>query len=133
MQIWELTEGCICCSMNQDFSLSVVTIANTLRPDYLLVELSGVVLPGCIIRGLKKISYEHIGLLAPVTIVDAGHFRAARRDYPDYFSDQLAAAGWVVLSKSERITEDEFAQLEAERSEERRVGKECRSRWSPYH
>ena len=23
--------------------------------------------------------------------------------------------------------------VEAERSEERRVGKECRSRWSPYH
>ena len=23
--------------------------------------------------------------------------------------------------------------LETERSEERRVGKECRSRWSPYH
>lgn len=114
MQIWELTEGCICCSMNQDFSLSVVTIANTLRPDYLLVEPSGVALPGRIIRGLKKISYEHIGLLAPVTIVDAGHFRAARRDYPDYFSDQLAAAGWVVLSKSERMTEDEFAQLERE-------------------
>src|SRR5256885_3125593 len=26
-----------------------------------------------------------------------------------------------------------FEQLEAQRSEERRVGKECRSRWSPYH
>ena len=25
------------------------------------------------------------------------------------------------------------AALEGERSEERRVGKECRSRWSPYH
>ena len=24
-------------------------------------------------------------------------------------------------------------ELEAKRSEERRVGKECRSRWSPYH
>ena len=24
-------------------------------------------------------------------------------------------------------------EYEAERSEERRVGKECRSRWSPYH
>ena len=24
-------------------------------------------------------------------------------------------------------------QLDSERSEERRVGKECRSRWSPYH
>ena len=27
----------------------------------------------------------------------------------------------------------EFPLFEAERSEERRVGKECRSRWSPYH
>ena len=28
---------------------------------------------------------------------------------------------------------DPMIYLEAERSEERRVGKECRSRWSPYH
>ena len=31
---------------------------------------------------------------------------------------------------------DNFQDIEdklAERSEERRVGKECRSRWSPYH
>ena len=27
----------------------------------------------------------------------------------------------------------EFINENAERSEERRVGKECRSRWSPYH
>ena len=26
-----------------------------------------------------------------------------------------------------------FSNIKAERSEERRVGKECRSRWSPYH
>ena len=26
-----------------------------------------------------------------------------------------------------------YALTQAERSEERRVGKECRSRWSPYH
>ena len=26
-----------------------------------------------------------------------------------------------------------FERIQAERSEERRVGKECRSRWSPYH
>ena len=27
----------------------------------------------------------------------------------------------------------EMQELKASRSEERRVGKECRSRWSPYH
>ena len=28
---------------------------------------------------------------------------------------------------------DKKVEARAERSEERRVGKECRSRWSPYH
>ena len=28
---------------------------------------------------------------------------------------------------------DQYVKLADERSEERRVGKECRSRWSPYH
>src|SRR2546429_1542632 len=28
---------------------------------------------------------------------------------------------------------DEARELDGQRSEERRVGKECRSRWSPYH
>ena len=38
-----------------------------------------------------------------------------------------------LLPKS--FTLSHFTRLfrEAERSEERRVGKECRSRWSPYH
>src|SRR3712207_9305253 len=36
---------------------------------------------------------------------------------------------WSRLGVFDRI----FAALAGERSEERRVGKECRSRWSPYH
>ena len=31
------------------------------------------------------------------------------------------------------IIESYLARLDDMRSEERRVGKECRSRWSPYH
>ena len=38
------------------------------------------------------------------------------------------------LTNMAQLTEEvgEVARI-AERSEERRVGKECRSRWSPYH
>ena len=36
-----------------------------------------------------------------------------------------------VLEKQGPLNEDEFELMK--RSEERRVGKECRSRWSPYH
>ena len=40
------------------------------------------------------------------------------------------AAMEKIASPFERISIGKFI---AERSEERRVGKECRSRWSPYH
>ena len=33
----------------------------------------------------------------------------------------------------EKLKNSKMNDLNAERSEERRVGKECRSRWSPYH
>lgn len=108
MKIWELTEGCICCSMNIDFSLSVLTIENTLRPDYLLVEPSGVAMPSRVLDSLRKVNYEHIGILSPITIVDAAHFRRSRNDYAEYFDDQLRSAGTVVLSKSEDMSADDF-------------------------
>ena len=38
-----------------------------------------------------------------------------------------------VGAQHEPIPDDVSARLDETRSEERRVGKECRSRWSPYH
>ena len=38
-----------------------------------------------------------------------------------------------ILADADTEMEDTNAELNKIRSEERRVGKECRSRWSPYH
>ena len=40
---------------------------------------------------------------------------------------------WVQLGAAIKHPMDKFLHLHLLRSEERRVGKECRSRWSPYH
>ena len=44
-----------------------------------------------------------------------------------------AVAGLQVVSSSGQPGQDADIVLRGIRSEERRVGKECRSRWSPYH
>ena len=41
-----------------------------------------------------------------------------------------AARALALLSSAEKV---KVLNAMADRSEERRVGKECRSRWSPYH
>ena len=57
-------------------------------------------------------------------VVDAcGGDREIVLQMVDFFLN--SAAGLVVEMKTGLATDD--------RSEERRVGKECRSRWSPYH
>ena len=40
---------------------------------------------------------------------------------------------WLVCIKNWKPDNDINGIKHLERSEERRVGKECRSRWSPYH
>ena len=51
--------------------------------------------------------------------------------------DAVFAAVTEYLSKGEKVQLIGFGNFEVRerlcRSEERRVGKECRSRWSPYH
>ena len=66
LNIWELTEGCICCSMQNDFATSIQTIANTVDPEYLIVEPTGVGMLSKIIENIQKIEYERITLLEPL-------------------------------------------------------------------
>src|SRR2546430_15800787 len=59
---------------------------------------------------------------------DMSHFAEAIQDFRTQCDKAVAR---------DRATREHVRKLEqeydAERSEERRVGKECRSRWSPYH
>ena len=52
--------------------------------------------------------------------------------YKENYGDSAAASGEVAyVTKISTLLGEDSGVLN--RSEERRVGKECRSRWSPYH
>ena len=63
--------------------------------------------------------------------IDPRYRRAPRRESHLSRADQALA----IKNALRYIHPDHHAQMAEEfaRSEERRVGKECRSRWSPYH
>ena len=52
----------------------------------------------------------------------------SRRIQPEEFNNMQ-----IVLTQMHNFIKSNGAQPLGPRSEERRVGKECRSRWSPYH
>ena len=111
VNIWELTEGCICCSVKGDFAASVLTIANTVNPEYLVIEPTGVAMLSNLITNLKQIEYEHIKLMAPISIVDALSLERYKNEFPEIYKDQIEFADTVIFSKSENLSENEKEKL----------------------
>lgn len=120
VNIWELAEGCICCSMKGDFAASVLTIANSVDPEYLVIEPTGVGVLGNIISHLRQIEYERISLLAPVTMVDFYSFHRYRQEFPELYREQISSARTVIVSKTEQAG-----------SEEKKNLKKLLGKWNP--
>lgn len=114
VNIWEMTEGCICCSAKGDFASSVLTIANTVDPEYLVIEPTGVALLRNLIDNLKKIEYERIKLASPITVVDGKNHHAHRTGYRELFEEQIKNAKTLIVSKTEEMSGDEIEAIRQE-------------------
>ncbi|EFW38294.1 GTP-binding protein [Treponema phagedenis] len=113
LKVWELTEGCICCSLKSDFASSILTIANSLNPEYLIVEPTGVGMLSAVINNIRKIEYEHIQVLAPVTIVDIHCMEEYLKTFGNFYKDQIRNASQIILSKTEEAAPEELIGLRA--------------------
>lgn len=141
----ELANGCICCTVADDF---VPTMTKLLErdapPDHIVIETSGLALPQPLV---KAFSWPEIGnrvtVDGVVTVIDsaavaAGRFapdedavQAQRKADPaldhespleELFEDQLTCADMVLLNKADLVAEGDFAGVEATVREEVRPG-----------
>ena len=107
-KIWEMTEGCICCSMKANFANSVMTIANSVDPEILIVEPTGVGMLSSIMNNIKKVQYDRIKILEPVTIVDPNCIDKYVKEFEEIFTDQIKSSKFVVVSKTSGMSTEEI-------------------------
>ena len=69
IDIIELANGCVCCTLQGDLSVSVRRLVDRYAPDYLLIELSGAAEPAPVINELQLL-VPLIDLRCVVTVVD---------------------------------------------------------------
>ncbi len=106
IQIREMNQGCICCSLVGNFEESLTEVVNTYKPDRIIIEPSGVGKLSDIIGAVKTVSGNlDVELHAAVTVVDAQKAKMYSKNFGEFFNNQIEYAGTVVLSRTDIASE----------------------------
>ena len=101
LNVWEMSEGCICCSMKGDFKSSIKKIYFEINPEYLIIEPTGVGMLSSIIENIREINNNDIEILSPLTLIDITSFNEYLETFNNFFIDNLKNTGKVILTKLE--------------------------------
>jgi cobalamin biosynthesis protein CobW len=143
--IVELANGCICCTVADDFLPTMQALLDRPNPpEHIIIETSGLALPKPLVKAFQwpdiraRATVDGVIALIDADAVAAGRFatdeaalalaRAADpsldHDSPleELFEDQLACADMVILNKSDLVAADRLAMVEADLAEGVRGG-----------
>ena len=114
LNVWEMSEGCICCSMKGDFKSSIKRIYSEINPEYLVVEPTGVGILSSIIENIRDINNNDIEILSPITLIDITSFSEYLETFNSFFTDNLKNTGKVILTKLENSNYFEIENIKNE-------------------
>lgn len=105
-EVLEISEGCICCKLSQEFESGVIEIINKYEPDIIFVETSGASEPFPIFLSLQNLGISVEGIIC---VVDAKNFTSYSQNSTANY--QIGGANIIVLNKVDLVTPDELAML----------------------
>ena len=114
LNIWEMSQGCICCSMKGDFKSSIKRIYSEINPEYLIIEPTGVGMLSSIIENIREINNNDIEILSPLTLIDITSFNEYLETFNNFFIDNLKNTGKVILTKLENSSHFEIENIKNE-------------------
>ena len=109
IEIKEMNSGCICCSLVGDFGTSLKEVMTTYAPERILIEPSGVGKLSDVMKAVQDVDMgEDVVLNSAVAVVDASKCKMYIKNFGEFFINQIAHAGSIILSKTQNISEEKL-------------------------
>ena len=108
IEITEMNSGCICCSLVGDFTEALRKVLSDFHPDRILIEPSGVGKLSDVIHAVEKVADEDVLLNSFTTVADASKCRVYLKNFGEFYGDQVANAGTIILSRTAGMSEDKL-------------------------
>ncbi len=110
IEIKEMNSGCICCSLVGDFGTSLKEVLDTYTPERILIEPSGVGKLSDVMKAVQDaMADREVVLNSAVAVVDACKCKMYIKNFGEFFINQIAHAGTVVLSRTDKLSEEKLA------------------------
>lgn len=109
IEITEMSQGCICCSLVGDFGKALRQVLETYHPDRILIEPSGVGKLSDVIRAVQNLHMEDVTLNSFTTVADANKCKMYMKNFGEFFNDQVEHAGAIVLSRTDSVSGDKLS------------------------
>lgn len=99
----EISEGCICCTMAEEFETGVIEIINKYNPEIIFVETSGAAEPFPVFMSLQNLGIAVDGVICVADV----------KNYASYMDNptakyQLGGSNILVLNKTDLVSEEEL-------------------------
>jgi len=109
VKIAELPGGCVCCSLVGEFEAAVNEIIETVRPDEIVVETTGLAEPDALITDIRE-NIPSLLIDAVVTVVDAdATIRFPSTGYTGRV--QIEMADLILLNKMDLVPVNQYPQV----------------------
>lgn len=111
-KVYEITKGCICCTLKEDFINTLGSIMQMDKPDRIIFEPSGIFIPDVILEQLKGYELsEGCRLNSMVTIIDSVKYLSQREKYGFFFESQIKHASTMLLSKTDNVSRENIDEI----------------------
>ena len=104
IDIREMNSGCICCSLVGDFDTSLQEVMDKYTPERILIEPSGVGKLSDVMRAVRNVTEKNseMQLNSAVTVVDCTKMKIYIKNFGEFFTNQIANAGTIMLTRTDR-------------------------------
>lgn len=104
MNTYELTEGCICCTLKRDLESCILELISTFNPDILLIEPTGIAFPSVIKKTVRQVG-DIVGDINTIVfgVVDAHRLNKIYSEMKEFTERQLKDADTLVINKTDLI------------------------------
>ena len=110
IEITEMNQGCICCSLVGDFGKALVQVLEEYKPDRIIIEPSGVGKLSDVISAVRKIDSHDVDLDGFTTVVDAKKCKMYQKNFGEFFNNQIEHASCVILSHTAGLSQEKIGE-----------------------